>query len=74
MYWEYTNIEFTLHKLDFTFPTLTLPNLTFALQTTRGDFDSSEYEVHRRYQDFLWLRGKLEEGHPTLIIHVGRTF
>ncbi|XP_030205158.1 sorting nexin-7 [Gadus morhua] len=38
-------------------------------RTTRGDFDSSEYEVHRRYQDFLWLRGKLEEGHPTLIIH-----
>ncbi|CAL8292084.1 unnamed protein product [Lota lota] len=38
-------------------------------RTTRGDFDSSEYEVQRRYQDFLWLKGKLEEAHPTLIIH-----
>ncbi|CAL8310985.1 unnamed protein product [Merluccius merluccius] len=38
-------------------------------RTTRGDFDSSEYEVRRRYQDFLWLKGTLEEAHPTLIIH-----
>ncbi|XP_047424090.1 sorting nexin-7 [Mugil cephalus] len=38
-------------------------------KTTRSEFDSSEYEVRRRYQDFLWLRGKLEENHPTLIIH-----
>ncbi|XP_077189101.1 sorting nexin-7 [Paroedura picta] len=37
-------------------------------KTTRGEFDSSEYEVRRRYQDFLWLKGKLEEAHPTLII------
>lgn len=38
-------------------------------RTTRSEFDSCEYEVRRRYQDFLWLRGKLEESHPTLIIH-----
>lgn len=38
-------------------------------KTTRGEFDSSEYEVLRRYQDFLWLRSKLEENHPTLIVH-----
>lgn len=38
-------------------------------KTTRSEFDSSEYEVRRRYQDFLWLRGKLEEAHPTLIVH-----
>ncbi|XP_031439552.1 sorting nexin-7 isoform X3 [Clupea harengus] len=38
-------------------------------KTTRGEFDSSEYEVRRRYQDFLWLRGRLEEAHPTLIVH-----
>ncbi|KAJ3611880.1 hypothetical protein NHX12_021893 [Muraenolepis orangiensis] len=38
-------------------------------RTTREDFDSSECEVHRRYQDFLWLKGKLEEAHPTLIVH-----
>lgn len=39
-------------------------------QTTRSEFDASEYEVRRRYQDFLWLRSKLEESHPTLIISV----
>ncbi|KAK2859301.1 hypothetical protein Q5P01_003921 [Channa striata] len=38
-------------------------------KTTRGEFDSSEYEVRRRYQDFLWLRSRLEEIHPTLIVH-----
>ncbi|XP_011471869.1 sorting nexin-7 [Oryzias latipes] len=38
-------------------------------KTTRSDFDSSEFEVRRRYQDFLWLRSKLEESHPTLIVH-----
>ncbi|KAM3593451.1 uncharacterized protein V6R79_013233 [Siganus canaliculatus] len=38
-------------------------------RTTRSEFDSSEYEVRRRYQDFLWLRSRLEENHPTLIIH-----
>lgn len=37
-------------------------------KTTRGEFDSSEFEVLRRYQDFLWLRSRLEESHPTLII------
>uniref|UniRef100_A0A3B3BU94 Sorting nexin 7 n=3 Tax=Oryzias melastigma TaxID=30732 RepID=A0A3B3BU94_ORYME len=40
-----------------------------ATKTTRSDFDSSEFEVRRRYQDFLWLRSKLEESHPTLIVH-----
>ncbi|KAK7881844.1 hypothetical protein WMY93_030253 [Mugilogobius chulae] len=37
-------------------------------RTTRPDFDSSEVEVMRRYQEFSWLRSKLEESHPTLII------
>ncbi|XP_007885296.2 sorting nexin-7 isoform X1 [Callorhinchus milii] len=37
-------------------------------KTTRGEFDSCEYVVRRRYQDFLWLKGKLEEAHSTLII------
>ncbi|XP_068025288.1 sorting nexin-7 [Melanerpes formicivorus] len=37
-------------------------------KTSRGEFDSSEYEVRRRYQDFLWLKSRLEEAHPTLII------
>ncbi|XP_078136300.1 sorting nexin-7 isoform X1 [Sander vitreus] len=38
-------------------------------KTTRSEFDSSEFEVRRRYQDFLWLRSRLEENHPTLIVH-----
>ncbi|TKS88086.1 Sorting nexin-7 [Collichthys lucidus] len=38
-------------------------------RTMRSEFDSSEYEVRRRYQDFLWLRSRLEENHPTLIVH-----
>ncbi|KAM8780185.1 sorting nexin-7 isoform 1-T1 [Rhynchonycteris naso] len=37
-------------------------------KTSRGEFDSSEFEVRRRYQDFLWLKGRLEDAHPTLII------
>ncbi|XP_040262731.1 sorting nexin-7 [Bufo bufo] len=39
-----------------------------ATKTTRSEFDSSEFEVRRRYQDFLWLKSRLEEAHPTLII------
>nr|XP_015810301.2 sorting nexin-7 [Nothobranchius furzeri] len=38
-------------------------------KTSRSEFDSSEYEVHRRYQDFVWLRSRLEENYPTLIVH-----
>ncbi|XP_037550383.1 sorting nexin-7 [Nematolebias whitei] len=38
-------------------------------KTTRSEFDSCEYEVCRRYQDFLWLRSRLEENYPTLIVH-----
>ncbi|XP_077592702.1 sorting nexin-7 isoform X2 [Stigmatopora nigra] len=38
-------------------------------KTTRSEFDSSEFEVLRRYQDFVWLRSRLEEDHPTLIVH-----
>uniref|UniRef100_A0A3Q3WF61 PX domain-containing protein n=1 Tax=Mola mola TaxID=94237 RepID=A0A3Q3WF61_MOLML len=38
-------------------------------KTTRSEFDSSEYEVRRRYQEFLWLRSRLEESHPTLIVN-----
>ncbi|KAJ8397549.1 hypothetical protein AAFF_G00438250 [Aldrovandia affinis] len=38
-------------------------------KTTRSEFDSCEYEVRRRYQDFFWLKGKLEEAHPTIIVH-----
>ncbi|MEE6517970.1 hypothetical protein FKM82_028606, partial [Ascaphus truei] len=39
-----------------------------ATKTSRSEFDSSEFEVRRRYQDFLWLKSRLEDSHPTLII------
>nr|XP_061809891.1 sorting nexin-7-like [Nerophis lumbriciformis] len=38
-------------------------------KTTRSEFDSCEYEVLRRYQDFVWLRSRLEETHPTIVVH-----
>ncbi|KAK2177710.1 hypothetical protein NP493_583g02019 [Ridgeia piscesae] len=34
-------------------------------KTTRCEFDSHEFEVRRRYNDFLWLRQRLEETQPT---------
>ncbi|XP_041447224.1 sorting nexin 7 S homeolog isoform X1 [Xenopus laevis] len=39
-----------------------------ATKTSRSQFDSCEFEVRRRYQDFLWLKSRLEDAHPTLII------
>lgn len=51
------------------------PSLTFfhplILQSTRVEFDLPEYSVRRRYQDFDWLRNKLEESQPTHLIPVG---
>uniref|UniRef100_A0A9J7XNR6 Sorting nexin-30 n=1 Tax=Cyprinus carpio carpio TaxID=630221 RepID=A0A9J7XNR6_CYPCA len=37
-------------------------------KTTRTEFDLPEYTVRRRYQDFDWLRNKLEESQPTHLI------
>ncbi|KXJ19222.1 sorting nexin-7 [Exaiptasia diaphana] len=37
-------------------------------KTTRGQFDHPEYNVRRRYQDFLWLRQRLQESYQTHII------
>lgn len=37
-------------------------------KTTRNEFDLHEYKVRRRYQDFLWLRQKMEDSCPTHII------
>lgn len=37
-------------------------------KTTRSEFDSSEYEVRRRYQDFFWLKTQLEAAHSTFIL------
>lgn len=42
----------------------------FLLQTSRIEFDLPEYSVRRRYQDFDWLRMKLEESQPTHLIPV----
>lgn len=49
---------------------LTLFHPSF-LQSTRVEFDLPEYSVRRRYQDFDWLRNKLEESQPTHLIPVG---
>ncbi|KAG8595106.1 hypothetical protein GDO81_001419 [Engystomops pustulosus] len=37
-------------------------------KTTRTEFDLPEYSIRRRYQDFDWLRLKLEETQPTHFI------
>ncbi|XP_002157161.1 sorting nexin-7 [Hydra vulgaris] len=37
-------------------------------KSTRQEYEAGEYQVRRRYQDFLWLRQKLFECHPTHII------
>jgi len=37
-------------------------------QVTRSEFEESEYKVRRRYNDFLWLRKRLEDNNPTHII------
>jgi len=44
--------------------------ITYRITTksTRVEFDLPEYSVRRRYQDFDWLRNKLEESQPTHLI------
>ncbi|PVD23207.1 hypothetical protein C0Q70_16470 [Pomacea canaliculata] len=37
-------------------------------KTTRAEFDNSDYSVRRRYNDFLWLRQRLEETHATHLV------
>ncbi|KAK7492932.1 hypothetical protein BaRGS_00015879 [Batillaria attramentaria] len=37
-------------------------------KTTRSEFDNSDYSVRRRYNDFLWLRQRLEDGYPTHLV------
>ncbi|XP_076439906.1 sorting nexin-30-like isoform X2 [Babylonia areolata] len=37
-------------------------------KTTRAEFESSEYTVRRRFNDFLWLRERLEECYPTHLV------
>ncbi|EHH57149.1 Sorting nexin-30 [Macaca fascicularis] len=49
--------------------------ITYRITTksTRVEFDLPEYSVRRRYQDFDWLRSKLEESQPTHLIPVGKS-
>eukprot|EP00794_Sanderia_malayensis_P008103 gene8103-8971_t len=37
-------------------------------RTSRPDYEHPEYNVQRRYNDFIWLREKLEESCPTHVI------
>ncbi|XP_064625528.1 sorting nexin-30-like isoform X2 [Lineus longissimus] len=37
-------------------------------KTTRSEYNSSEYSVRRRYNDFLWLRQKLEVTNPSHLV------
>ncbi|XP_039295525.1 sorting nexin-30 isoform X2 [Nilaparvata lugens] len=37
-------------------------------KTTREEFSEKEYVVRRRYSDFIWLRQKLVEDHPTHLV------
>ena len=45
----------------------------YHLQTSRAEFDDSEYCVRRRYNEFLWLRARLTEAYPTHIVPVSTT-
>lgn len=49
-----------------------LLNAVCFVQTTRIEFDLPEYSVRRRYQDFDWLRIKLEDSQPTHLIPVSK--
>ncbi|KAL8600698.1 hypothetical protein ACOMHN_057288 [Nucella lapillus] len=37
-------------------------------KTTRSEFEVSEFSVRRRYNDFLWLRQRLEESYTTHLV------
>lgn len=44
--------------------------ITFRIntKTTREEYENHEYCVRRRYNDFIWLRQRLEDGYPTHLI------
>ncbi|XP_051541440.1 sorting nexin-30-like isoform X3 [Myxocyprinus asiaticus] len=56
------------HPLSADESALSLHNSSTVAKTTRTEFDLPEYSVRRRYQDFDWLRNKLEESQPTHLI------
>ncbi|ESN91766.1 hypothetical protein HELRODRAFT_189801 [Helobdella robusta] len=44
--------------------------ITYRITTTctRPEYENKDYQVRRRYNDFLWLRQQLEEHHPMHIV------
>jgi sorting nexin-7/30 len=46
----------------------------FILQTSRAEFDDTEYVIRRRYNDFIWLREKLVLAYPNNLIPVSIDF
>lgn len=44
--------------------------ITYGIKTltSRADYPGPEFNVRRRYNDFEWLRGKLEIDYPSSII------
>ena len=44
--------------------------ITYGIKTltSRADYPGPEFNVRRRYNDFEWLRGKLEVDYPSSII------
>ena len=42
----------------------------FISQTTREEFEGEDFQVRRRYNDFLWLRQRLEETQPIMLVPV----
>ncbi|KAK0069849.1 sorting nexin-30 [Biomphalaria pfeifferi] len=37
-------------------------------KTTRAEFEGTDFSVRRRYNDFLWIRQRLEENYPTHLV------
>lgn len=62
MFVNITPKKFDIVYIHYVFPT----------QTTRSEFDDSQFQVRRRYNDFLWLRQKLEETYPTHLVPVSK--
>ena len=58
------------HKYPFSKNNCKVLYLLF--QTSRSEFEGTEFSVRRRYNDFLWIRERLEEKYPTHLVPVSR--
>jgi sorting nexin-7/30 len=45
-------------------------NIYIFVQTSRTEFEETEYVVRRRFNDFLWIREKLIQCYPSNLIPV----